>query len=92
MILRGAKTLAIRMERVNTTSLAVAKFLESHPKVDKVSHPGLKSHPQHKLAQKQMRVKKNPIFQKKFFSSKFKKIHFFQKILQQNFLSFFKGK
>lgn len=56
MIIRGAKTLGVRMRQHNINSLAVAKFLESHPKVEKVMHPGLESHPQHELAKKQMRV------------------------------------
>ncbi|XP_038107999.1 putative cystathionine gamma-lyase 2 [Culex quinquefasciatus] len=50
---RGLKTLALRMERHRTNALAVAKFLEGHPKVDRVLHPGLPSHPQHALSKKQ---------------------------------------
>lgn len=41
------------MERHKSNSLAVAKFLEKHPKVERVLHPGLPSHPQHELAKKQ---------------------------------------
>lgn len=52
---RGIKTLAIRMERHNTNAIAVANFLEYHPKVRKVHYPGLHSHPQHNLAKKQMK-------------------------------------
>ncbi|MEO9483984.1 MAG: PLP-dependent aspartate aminotransferase family protein [Ekhidna sp.] len=52
---RGIKTLALRMERHNENALTIAKFLESHPKVQKVHYPGLKSHPQHDLAKRQMR-------------------------------------
>lgn len=63
MIIRGAKTLAVRMKQHNINSMAVARFLESHPQVAKVRHPGLESHPQHELAKKQMRV----IFSLKFF-------------------------
>jgi cystathionine gamma-lyase len=51
--LRGIKTLAIRMERHNTNALAVAKYLQKHPKIREVLHPGLESHPQHALALKQ---------------------------------------
>ncbi|MFG1493472.1 PLP-dependent aspartate aminotransferase family protein [Halobacteriovorax sp. ZH4_bin.1] len=54
LVLRGIKTLAIRMEAHAKNAMEVAKYLESHPKVEKVSYPGLKSHPQHKLAKKQM--------------------------------------
>lgn len=50
---RSLKTLAIRMEKHSSNSLAVAKFLESHPKVEKVLHPGLASHPQHELFRRQ---------------------------------------
>ncbi len=51
---RGLKTLALRMERHNENAMAVAQFLETHPKVIKVHYPGLASHPQHELAKKQM--------------------------------------
>ncbi len=51
---RGIKTLAIRMERIEENAFALAKFFESHPKVDKVLYPGLPSHPQHEIAKKQM--------------------------------------
>lgn len=54
LVLRGVKTLGIRMEAHNRNALAVAKWLETHPKVGRVWHPGLESHPQHKLAQRQM--------------------------------------
>lgn len=52
---RGIKTLAVRMERHNSNGQAVAEFLASHRKVKRVIYPGLKSHPQHKLAAKQQR-------------------------------------
>ncbi len=52
---RGLKTLAVRMERHNANALAVAEFLEGHRKVERVYYPGLKSHPQRKLARKYMR-------------------------------------
>ncbi len=55
LILRGTKTLAIRMERHNINGLAMAQLLEAHPKVTHVYYPGLASHPQHALARKQMR-------------------------------------
>lgn len=53
LVNRGLKTLAMRMERHRSNSLAVAKFLEGHPKVERVLHPGLPSHPQHELAKRQ---------------------------------------
>ncbi|MEM2987902.1 MAG: aminotransferase class I/II-fold pyridoxal phosphate-dependent enzyme [Candidatus Bathyarchaeia archaeon] len=55
LLLRGLKTLALRMERHNKNGMKVAQFLEKHPKVAKVYYPGLPSHPQHSLAKKQMR-------------------------------------
>ena len=54
LVLRGIKTLPLRMERHSRNGLAVARWLESHPKVAKVLYPGLPSHPQHALAQRQM--------------------------------------
>jgi len=55
LVLRGIKTLAVRMERHCANALAVARFLESHPRVTRVHYPGLPSHPQHELARRQMR-------------------------------------
>lgn len=55
LVLRGLKTLAVRMDAHNRNALAVAVWLEQHPKISRVLHPGLESHPQHALAQKQMR-------------------------------------
>ncbi len=55
LILRGIKTLAVRMERHCANALAVARFLQSHPRVARVHYPGLPSHPQHELAKRQMR-------------------------------------
>ena len=52
---RGLKTLSIRMEKAEENAMKVAKYLENHPKIDWVLFPGLKSHPQHELAKKQMR-------------------------------------
>ncbi len=53
---RGLKTLALRMERHCANALEVARRLERHPKVERVIYPGLPSHPQHALAQRQMRA------------------------------------
>jgi cystathionine gamma-lyase len=53
LVLRGIKTLAVRMEEHNRNSLAVAHWLERHPKVSGLLHPGLESHPQYALARKQ---------------------------------------
>ena len=54
LVLRGTKTLTIRMERHNANAMALAEFLAAHPKVTRVHYPGLPSHPQHALARKQM--------------------------------------
>ncbi len=54
LVLRGVKTLAVRMERHNSNGLTVARHLEGHSKVKKVYYPGLPSHPQHDLARRQM--------------------------------------
>jgi cystathionine gamma-lyase len=54
LALRGLKTLALRMERHCENALAVARWLEQHPKVARVHYPGLASHPQHDLAKRQM--------------------------------------
>ena len=54
LALRGLKTLALRMERHCRNAAAVAAWLEKHPKVARVHYPGLKSHPQHDLARRQM--------------------------------------
>ena len=51
---RGLKTLSVRMERHNANGLAVARWLEQDPRVEKVYYPGLESHPDHALAKKQM--------------------------------------
>src|ERR1700676_2677553 len=55
LVLRGTKTLPLRMQRHNTNGLAIAEFLAVHPKVRHVHYPGLPSHPQHELATRQMR-------------------------------------
>ena len=49
---RGLKTLAVRVKHQNTSAQHIAEFLENHPKVEHVNHPGLKSHPRHDTAQK----------------------------------------
>lgn len=54
LVLRGIKTLAVRMRAHESNALAIAKFLEKHPQVEKVIYPGLPSHPQHELAKRQM--------------------------------------
>jgi len=54
LVLRGIKTLAVRMERHCSNALTLAAWLEKHPKVARVYYPGLASHPQHSLAKKQM--------------------------------------
>lgn len=55
LILRGIKTLHLRVERACQNANKIANYLVKHPKVGKVYYPGLKSHPNHKLAKKQMR-------------------------------------
>ena len=55
LVLRGTKTLPIRMERHNANAQVLAEYLASHPKVKRVHYPGLPSHPQHDLARRQMR-------------------------------------
>jgi cystathionine beta-lyase/cystathionine gamma-synthase len=54
MLIRGLKTLAVRVARQNENALRVAEFLESHAKVRRVHYPFLKSHPQHAIAREQM--------------------------------------
>ena len=55
LILRGLRTLSVRVKAHEETAMKVATYLENHPKVDKVYYPGLKSHPQYELAQKQQK-------------------------------------
>ena len=55
LVTRGLKTLAVRMQRHCENALAVAQWLERHPRVERVLYPGLPSHPQHALAKRQMR-------------------------------------
>ncbi len=54
LLIRGMKTLEMRMRRQAANALAVARFLERHPKVARVHYPGLRSHPDHALARRQM--------------------------------------
>ncbi|MFW6410415.1 MAG: methionine gamma-lyase [Halanaerobiales bacterium] len=54
LLLRGLKTLAIRMDRTCENAMEIARFLKSHPAVQKVNYPGLSEHPQYELAKKQM--------------------------------------
>ena len=54
LVLRGIKTLALRMERHSANALAIARYLEAHPRVERVYYPGLPAHPQHALAARQM--------------------------------------
>ena len=55
LVLRGTKTLALRMERHNSSTQVLAEYLAAHPKVTRVYYPGLPTHPQHDLARRQMR-------------------------------------
>jgi cystathionine beta-lyase/cystathionine gamma-synthase len=54
LVLRGTKTLALRMQQHSANGQALAQFLSAHPKVKRVYYPGLPTHPQHELARKQM--------------------------------------
>ena len=54
LVLRGIKTLALRVQRHSENGLKIAEYLQNHPKVDKVFYPGLEDHPQFSLAEKQM--------------------------------------
>jgi cystathionine gamma-lyase/cystathionine beta-lyase/cystathionine gamma-lyase/homocysteine desulfhydrase len=55
LVLRGTKTLPVRMERHNANAQVLAEYLAAHPKVSRVHYPGLPTHPQHALARRQMR-------------------------------------
>jgi cystathionine gamma-synthase len=55
LLLRGMKTLALRIERQNTSALKIAQYLESHPAIERVYYPGLASHQGHPIARRQMR-------------------------------------
>ncbi|MFL5732306.1 MAG: trans-sulfuration enzyme family protein [Chloroflexia bacterium] len=54
LLLRGMRTLGLRVAQHNRNALAMARFLEEHPRVERVYYPGLQSHPQHALAREQM--------------------------------------
>jgi cystathionine gamma-lyase len=56
MVIRGIKTLHLRMKKHAENALTVAKFLEKHPKIERVFYPGLKSHPNYEIASKQMKT------------------------------------
>jgi cystathionine gamma-lyase len=56
LVLRGLKTLSLRMKAHTENATAIAEFLQGHPRVEKVIYPGLTSHPQHALAERQMRL------------------------------------
>jgi O-succinylhomoserine sulfhydrylase len=56
LLLKGLETLELRVERQCRTAEAIARFLESHPKITRVVYPGLPSHPQHELAKRQMKL------------------------------------
>jgi cystathionine beta-lyase/cystathionine gamma-synthase len=55
LVARGIKTLVVRMRQHDANGMAIAKFLEAHPKVKRVFYPGLPSHPQHEVARRQQR-------------------------------------
>lgn len=55
LLLRGLRTLPLRIERINTNALGLAQWLERQPQIERVFYPGLESHPQHALAQRQMK-------------------------------------
>lgn len=55
LLLRGMKTLSLRINRQNENALTIARFLETHPSIDRVFYPGLESHPGHTTALRQMR-------------------------------------
>jgi cystathionine gamma-synthase len=55
LVLRGVKTLAVRMDRHCANAIAVASFLERHPRIERVLYPGLPSHPGHRIAARQMK-------------------------------------
>src|SRR4029079_4176221 len=54
LVLRGLKTLHVRMKQHAENAMAIAQWLSKHPKIEKVLYPGLESHPNHALARKQM--------------------------------------
>lgn len=54
LVIRGLKTLGLRIDRAQENAMKIAEYLEGHPKIEWIKYPGLKSHPQHELAKKQM--------------------------------------
>jgi cystathionine gamma-lyase len=60
MVLRGMKTLAVRVARHGENAMKIAQYLEQHSKVERVVYPGLPSHPQHELAKRQMTLNAGP--------------------------------
>jgi cystathionine gamma-lyase len=62
MILRGVKTLAVRMRQHCSNAMRIALWLANHPKVERVIYPGLPTHPQHALSRRQMRLDEEPAF------------------------------
>ncbi len=56
LVMRGIKTLGVRIERHSENALKIAQFLEDHPRVQQVMYPGLESHPQYELARRQMKL------------------------------------
>ena len=56
LVMRGIKTLGVRIERHSENALKIAQFLEDHPRVKQVMYPGLESHPQYELARRQMKL------------------------------------
>ena len=56
LVLRGAKTLAVRMDRHSDNAMAIAEWLSQHPKVERVNYPGLETHEGHQIARRQMRA------------------------------------
>jgi O-succinylhomoserine sulfhydrylase len=54
VLLKGLETLSLRVERMSTSALELARVLEAHPKISRVTYPWLESHPQHELAKRQM--------------------------------------
>ena len=61
LLLRGLRTLAVRIERINANALALAAWLEQQPEIERVYYPGLPSHPQHGLARAQMKPGYGPV-------------------------------
>jgi len=54
-LLRGMKTLQLRVQRQNESAMIIAKYLQNHPLVEQVNYPGLENHPGHNIARKQMK-------------------------------------